>query len=69
MKCFLPFGLRLVSDVDAAFLSPEEIGTNRHESVRRIPVADIAQVLIDPEYFLQDDNAGTVTAGGQSEIS
>jgi hypothetical protein len=64
LKCFLPFGLRLVSDVDAPFLSPEEIGTNGDESVRRIPIADLAQVLIDAEYFLEDDNAGAVTAGG-----
>src|SRR5260370_1254132 len=48
--------------------SPEQIRTERDESVRSIPIADPAQVLIDAENFLQDDNARTVTAGRQSKV-
>ena len=36
--------------------------------MRRVPVTNVAQVLIDAKDFLQDDNARTVTAGGQGQI-
>src|SRR5258708_1894908 len=36
--------------------------------MRRVPVANVSQVLIDAKDFLQDDNARTITTGGQGQI-
>src|SRR5258706_13176993 len=36
--------------------------------MRRVPVANVSQVLIDAKDLLQDDNARTITTGGQDQI-
>src|SRR5437763_596584 len=68
LKGFLPFGFALVSHVDAAFLPPKQIGTDRDKATRRVPVAGVTHELIDAEDFLKDDDAGTVAARRQSKI-
>src|SRR5580765_6719440 len=67
-ESLLPFRFRLIGHIDAAFLAPKQIGTNRHEAMRRIPVADLPHVLIDAKDFLQDDDAWPITAGRQSDM-
>src|SRR6266567_9015714 len=67
-ECFLPFGFALVSHIDAALLSPEQIGTDGYESVRRIPIANIAHVFVHAKDFLQDNDAWAKATGRQSHV-
>ena len=68
-KCLLPIGFRLVSQLNSRFLSPKEIGTQRDEAMRRMPITNAAHVFIDAKDFLQDDDAWTKPARRHREIS
>src|SRR5205814_1244464 len=68
LKRLLPFGFALVSHVDAAFLPPKQIGTDRDKAVRRVPVAGVTHELIDAKDFLKDDDAGTIATRRQSDV-
>ena len=65
----LPFRFRSVGQLNAGFLSPKQVGANRNEAVRRIPIADSAHIFVDAEDFLQHDDARTVATRGQSHVS
>ena len=68
LKRSLPSGFRLIGQFNAPLLSPKQVGTNRDKPVRRIPVANVPQEFIDAKDFLQDDNARSVTSGGQRRV-
>src|SRR5204862_6904074 len=68
LKRLLPLSLALIRQFNTGLLAPEQIRANRHEPARRVPVGNDAQKLVDAKNFLQDDNARSVTARGQSEI-
>ena len=59
---------RLVHRLYAAFLVPEEIGTNNDEPVRGVPIGDTAHILIYTKDFLQEDSAWAISASWRCEV-
>ena len=57
-----------VRQLYAALLSPKQIGTDRHESARRVPVGDAAQEFIDAKNLLQDDDAWAEARRRQCDV-
>src|SRR5215510_180114 len=69
LKCFLQLSFRFVSQLDARLLPPKEIGTNRHDSMRGIPITHLPHVSVDAKDFLQDDYSRTITARRQRKVT
>jgi len=48
--------------------APEEVGADGGELASRQKVADFAHALIDPEDFLENDDAGALALAGQGHV-
>src|SRR5258706_4671440 len=57
-----------VGQLYAALLPPEQIGTDRHKSMRCVPVSDAAQEFIDPKNLLQDNDPWAEARGRQRDV-
>jgi len=68
LERLLPFGIGLVGDLNAGFLAPEKIRTDRDIALRRESIAMRPHVGIDAEDFLNGNDSGTRTAFGNREI-
>ena len=53
---------------DAGLKPPEQVRRQGEEPLRRQPVGDLADHLIDPENFLNDDNAGSPAGARAGQI-
>src|SRR5689334_19536451 len=65
---FLPV-VAFVSQLDAGLDAPEQIRNECDKSMRRIPVSDIAQVLIDAKDLLEHDDAWPITTRRQCQVT
>src|SRR5438105_4903538 len=57
-----------VRQLHPALLTPEKIGTNDDESMRRIPIGDAPQEFIHAKNLLQYDDPWAIPARGQSHV-
>jgi hypothetical protein len=59
----------LVVQLDIGLEAPEQVGRQREEAHRGKTVNEIAHRLVDPENFLDHDQAGAFAGGGRGEIA
>src|SRR6185503_11033511 len=57
-----------VAELDAGLDTPEQIGNDGDKPVRRIPVGNVTEVLIDTKDLLEHDDAWSITARRQGNV-
>src|SRR5262249_18148661 len=65
----LPFGVRLIGDLDARLLAPEQIRAERDVTLPREAVGEIAHDLVDAENLLDHEHARAAAGRWCREIS
>ncbi len=55
--------------LNAALHAPEQVGTQRDETVRGVPVGNAAHMIVDAEDLLKHDDAWPITARRQGKIT
>jgi hypothetical protein len=66
LEGFVPIVLR---QLNPAFLPPEKVRAQRDEAVRRIPVSNTADELVNSKDLLEYDYTGTISTRRQGKIS
>jgi len=58
-KSVLPVGVRVDAEVDARLLTPKQVGRDGNKSLRGEFVAGLADVGVNAEQLLQNDDSGS----------
>src|SRR5689334_19001332 len=59
----------VTSQLDVTLQAPEQVGTQRDKSVRRVPVSNTADVVVDAEDLLKHDDAWSIPTRGQGQVA
>src|SRR5690349_23770790 len=66
-NCFVPI-VAFVGELYAALEAPEQIWSNGDEAVRRIPIGDATNVVVDAKDLLKHDDAWSIATRRQGNV-